>query len=405
MNRSSIFNKKIDFSKSYGSYLYDKNTKNKYLDFFGQYSTLAIGYNHRIFKSEKYLNEIKNIAHQKITNCEIFSDESSQFDKLFKEFTSVGIFSHYHYSCTGALAIEAAIKTAMDYKGSDKKRIISFKKSFHGINGYGGIFTDRFGPVKQRLENFPGSYWDQIDNPVIRYKNGEKIVNETLVENVLRQVEKIINQEKNVCAILVEPIQCTYGDYYFPISFFQGIRNLSSEYDIPLIFDEIQVGFGGTGKLWYFQHLPVEPDILVFGKKAQLSGIAVKEKFNKIFKKSIRLEVTWDADIVDMIRCKYIINAYREFDVLNNVKNMALLFENGLNNINNIKNIRHCGLLFAFDFDNKRNRDSFVQNMLKNKMLCNPTGDKTIRFRPNLCVTSDEINHALEILNKSSAII
>ena len=54
MNRSSIFNKKIDFSKSYGSYLYDKNTKNKYLDFFGQYSTLAIGYNHRIFKSEKY---------------------------------------------------------------------------------------------------------------------------------------------------------------------------------------------------------------------------------------------------------------------------------------------------------------------------------------------------------------
>ena len=201
MNRSSIFNKKIDFSKSYGSYLYDKNTKNKYLDFFGQYSTLAIGYNHTIFKSEKYLNEIKAIAHQKITNCEIFSDESSEFDKLFKDFTSLGIFSHYHYSCTGALAIEAAIKTAMDYKGSDKKRIISFKKSFHGINGYGGIFTDRFGPVKQRLENFPGSYWEQIDNPVIRYKNGKKIVNESLVDDTLKQVEKIINVEKNVCAI------------------------------------------------------------------------------------------------------------------------------------------------------------------------------------------------------------
>ena len=132
-----IFRKTIDFSKSSGSYLVDSKSGNEYLDFFGQYSTLAIGYNHPIFKTSYYLDEIKRIAHQKITNCEILSEESDEFNSIFKNYTSKGNFSHYHYCCTGALAIEAAVKTAMDYKGKGYERIITFKKSFHGINGIG----------------------------------------------------------------------------------------------------------------------------------------------------------------------------------------------------------------------------------------------------------------------------
>ena len=108
MNRSSIFRKTIVFSKSSGSYLVDSKSGNEYLDFFGQYSTLAIGYNHPIFKTSYYLDEIKRIAHQKITNCEILSEESDEFNSIFKNYTSKGNFSHYHYCCTGALAIEAA---------------------------------------------------------------------------------------------------------------------------------------------------------------------------------------------------------------------------------------------------------------------------------------------------------
>ena len=401
MNRSSIFKRKIDFKNSGGSYLFDKDTKKKYLDFFGQYATLALGYNHPIFKTDDYINEITRVAHQKITNCEIFSDESAEFDESFQNYTSKGIFTHYHYSCTGALAVEAAIKTAMDYKGQGHHRVISFKKSFHGINGYGGIFTDRFEPVNQRLKGFPGAYWEPIENPVIKYENGRKIVDNRLVQDSLFEIEDIITNQKNVCAILVEPIQCTFGDRYFPDDFFKGVRQLATKYDVPLIFDEIQVGFGGTGKLWYFEHLPIIPDILVFGKKTQLSGIAVQEKFSKIFEKSIRLEVTWDADIMDMIRCKYIIQAYKKYEILKNIDNMAARLMKGLSNIIGLQNIRSCGLLFAFDFDAKRTRDAFLQELLQNNMLCNPTGDNTIRLRPNLCVNTEEIDHALFILNKA----
>ena len=174
MNRSSIFSRKLDFKKSHGSYLVDKNNGQAYLDFFGQYSTLAIGYNHSIFKTAEYLNEINRVAHQKITNCEMLSDESAEFDEKFRAFTSSNLFKYYHYSCTGALAIEAAIKSAMDYKGPNCHRVISFKGSFHGINSYGGILTDRFDPVSNRLNGFPGPFWEPMDNPVIQYNNGQE---------------------------------------------------------------------------------------------------------------------------------------------------------------------------------------------------------------------------------------
>jgi L-lysine 6-transaminase len=380
----------------------DKDTKDKYLDFFGQYATLALGYNHPIFKSEQYLDEVRRVAHQKITNCEILSDESAEFDQKFRSFTSKGIFTHYHYSCTGALAIEAAVKTAMDYKGPNHHRVVSFKGSFHGINGYGGIFTDRFSPVDQRLEGYPGPYWEPITNPIIEYEKGKKVDDKTKLGKVLTEIEKIIKTENNVCAILVEPIQCTFGDRYFPEAFFTGVRDIATKYDVPVIFDEIQVGFGGTGKLWYYEHLPIEPDILVFGKKTQLSGIAVRKKFARIFEKPIRLEVTWDADIMDMVRCKYIIKAYEESNILNNVSLMAERLNDGLSKIKGIKNIRYCGLIFAFDFEEKSQRDVFMKELIENKMLCNSTRDKTVRLRPNLCVSPDEIDHALSIMSLAS---
>ena len=402
MNRSSIFNRKMDFEKSHGSYLVDKGNNEKYLDFFGQYSTLAIGYNHKIFNSHEYIEEIKRVAHQKITNCEILSDESSEFDKMFRKYTSNGYFSHYHYSCTGALAIEAAIKTAMDYKGKGHHSVITFKGSFHGINSYGGFLTCRFEPVKNRLKDFPKIMEKPFDNPVIRYKDSKKIVNSNFVNEVLNKIEHRIKSNNNVCAILVEPIQCTYGDYYFPNEFFTGIREIANRYDIPLIFDEIQIGFGGTGKIWFHEHLPIVPDILVFGKKTQLSGIAVQKQFSKIFKNSIRLEVTWDADIIDMIRCKYIMKVLKDELILQNVNKMANRLKSGLENIKELKNLRNKGLIFAFDFSDKQKRDLFFNELINNQMLCNPTREKTIRLRPHLCVNKDEIDHAIKVIKTVS---
>jgi L-lysine 6-transaminase len=154
--------------------------------------------------------------------------------------------------------------------------------------------------------------------------------------------------------------------------------------------------------LWYYEHLPIEPDIIVFGKKTQLSGIAVQEKFSTIFNKAIRLEVTWDADIMDMIRCKYIMQVYADSYVLNNVIEMADRLKTGIINIPVIINVRNCGLIFSFDFEESAQRDKFFEILTDNNMLCNPTRDKTIRLRPNLLVSLEEVDHALSIMNTAA---
>ena len=110
------------------------------------------------------------------------------------------------------------------------------------------------------------------------------------------------------------------------------------------------------------------------------------ENLPKIFNNPIRLEVTWDADVVDMVRCRFILKAYNKHNVLDNVKKMSLLFSDELKKLKMLKNIRSQGLLFAFDLETSKIRNKFVEVLFKNNMICNPTRDKTIRLRPHLLI-------------------
>ncbi len=403
MNRKSRYKIEIDFKKSKNSYIFDKSRNKYYLDFFGQYASLVIGYNNKIFDTKKFQSEIKNIVKQKIVNNEILSSETKEFNKTFQKFTnSNNYYKNYHYCCTGALAVESAIKAAIDYKKVKNPFIVSFKGSFHGINGYGGILSDRIGQVNNRLKGFPGNYWSKFDSPIFKYKNNKAVFDLTLLNKTTSNLDTYIKQNNNVSGIIIEPIQCTNGDRYYPNQFFENISQITKKYDVPLIFDEVQTGFCVTGKKWYFEHTNIKPDIVIFGKKTQTSGIMVNKKLSRIFKNPIRLEVTWDGDVVDMIRCKHIINLLIKENVLNNVNKMSIKFYNGLKEIKNIYNIRNSGLLFAIDVKDKSKQTIFTNKLFKMGMLCNPTGNNTIRFRPNLLVNTKEIEHALNIISSVS---
>tara|TARA_R110000851_G_scaffold32298_1_gene86807 strand:- start:3082 stop:4263 length:1182 start_codon:yes stop_codon:yes gene_type:complete len=384
---NSKFNINIDFKKSERLYLFDRNTNRRYLDFFGMYASLPLGYNHNIFESDKFRDEMLGASKVKINNCEFFSNESIEFDKKFMDYANKDNFSNFHYTCTGALAVEAAIKTALHATGYRPLNVLSFRNSFHGVNSYGSFITDRFWPVNAKLDQLPDIFSTKIDLDL------------SIMEYHLKK--------NNITCVIIEPIQCSAGDIYHDLSFFEGARSLCDQYNIPLIFDEIQVGFGGTGKLWFYQHTKIIPDIVIYGKKTQLSGIMVNEKYSQIFdsKNITRLQVTWDGNLLDMIRCKYIIEAYEKYNILQNVKNRSSSFLRMLKGLKNIQNPRSCGLIAAFDMENTKQRDNLVKELYNNGMIVNKTGNRSIRLRPALTISENDIKAATEIFNKSIKII
>lgn len=377
--RSSRLKITPDLNKSHGSFLVDASTGKEYLDFFSMYSSLPLGYNHKIFESYDFIEEILEVSSVKVTNCEFITKHSIDFDEQFKKFTSLGKFSHYHYCCTGALAIEAAIKTAIDYKKAKNPKILSFAGAFHGINSWGCFTTSRTGPVTSRLEGFPDMFSKKVKN------------------DSSREVMEQIFKNNDLTAVLLEPIQATFGDQYVTKEFIRTLRDLCSDYNVPLIFDEVQIGFGATGKVWYFEHLGIEPDILVFGKRTQLSGIMVKDNFSEIFKTPIRLEVTWDGTLVDMIRCKHVIRAYEEDKILQNVEKQSQKIVDYLKNNENFLNVRNKGMIIAFDFASSEKCEDYTKKMHQNGLIFNKTGNKTIRFRPSLSITDEELKCFFEI--------
>lgn len=402
MHRSSVFKLKIDFDKSHDSYLADKNSGKEFLDFFGMYSTVTLGYSHPIFKESSFLTDIQRVAHLRTTNCEMSSSEAELFYEHFSNHPAMQPFENFHFSCTGALGIEAAIKAAIDEKGSLNPKIISLRESFHGINSYGSFVTDRFPPVGARLNGFPEMGWYKVHNPRIIYKNNE--VDLAATEEGLEKFKKEFNAcieqagEENITALLVEPVQATAGDHYFPESFFSLIRELCDRHKICLIFDEIQTGFGATGKMWYHQHQNIFPDIVVFGKKAQVCGIMCRQPIQKIFKNPVRLEVTWDGELIDMIRSTYVLQAIEKYNIFENVKMRGEQLRRGLRAMPGVLNVRGQGLLVAFDLESHEHQEQFFKKAVQRQLLCNRTRDVTVRLRPNLSVSEHEIAQGLDIM-------
>lgn len=371
----SLFNIKIDFELSNGSMVFDKFTNQKFLDLFSMYSTLPIGYNHPIFDID-YKNKIAKLSHIRSTNNLFFSDELNDFFEKFRKYT----FSEYiHLTCTGALAVEAAIKCAMVKKKKINPVVLSLKRSFHGINSW-GFLTDRFASTEERMRYIPRNNWKNLE-----------------YEEIIHLFEK--GDIDDLVAIVIEPIQCTAGDLYIPIEHLKKIKELCVNNNICLIFDEIQTGMGVTGNMWYSEKINIQPDILVFGKKAQVSGIVVNEEYSECLNSPIqRLEVTYDGDLIDAVRSTYILKAYEQHNLLENLNVKHDFYKNLLSS--NVLNYRSTGLLIAFDFETKEKRDFFTKTCFENKLICNGTGEKAVRLRPNLAISQDEMNLSAEIFLK-----
>ena len=372
----TIFDIEIDFDKSSGSHIYDRKSQSQFLDLFSMYSSLTLGYNHPTF-DESFYEKIRHIVNLRVSN-NIF--QSNEFNNFIKKFSHYFLGRRLHFNCTGALAIESSLKCAMEAKKTSNPMVLSLSNSFHGVNCW-GFLTDRSGTVGKRMENFPRNNWKNVP-----FESLENYFNS--------------NNLNDLVAFVLEPIQCTSGDIYIPIDQIKKIEALCKKNDICFIVDEIQTGFGVTGSKWYSDLIGIDPDIIVFGKKTQICGIAVKPRYAACIDNPYqKLDVTFDGDLLDAIRAEYIMKAYEADDLISRANSVNKIFSDELKNV--VQNYRSQGLLIAFDFASRSIRDKFIKCCYEQSLLCNPTGELSVRIRPNMAISYEDIDEAIEKIKKA----
>lgn len=157
--------------------------------------------------------------------------------------------------------------------GSPDLAILSFANSFHG-RGFGSLSTTRSKAVHKL--DIPSFNWPQAPFPALKYPlEKHEAENAAEEKRCLAKVEELITSwHCPVAGLIVEPIQSEGGDNHASASFFQGLRDITAKHGVMMIADEVQTGFGATGKFWGHQHwnLTSPPDMVTFSKKAQTAG-------------------------------------------------------------------------------------------------------------------------------------
>jgi L-lysine 6-transaminase len=343
----------------------------------------------------------------------------AEFVDTFRKYAVPDYFKHLFFISGGALAVENGLKAAFDWKvrkniengilNEKGGQVIHFKDAFHGRTGYTLSLTNTFN--ENKIKYFPKFNWPRIINPKITFPmNNENIEKVKDLENqAISDIEKsIVDNPNDIACLIIEPIQGEGGDNHFRKEFFLKLRNICNENDIMFMIDEIQSGVGLTGKMWAHEHYDFKPDILAFGKKTQVCGVMVTDRVDEIkdnvFSVSSRLNSTWGGNLVDMVRCQKYLEIIDEEKLVKNAQIQGEILLEGLVKISEkypkiVSNVRGKGLMCAFDLPTPEKRDKLQKMLFSNKLAIITCGSNTIRFRPPLIISSEEIDEALVILD------
>ena len=409
----------FDMEKSNGVHIYDSKHRRTLLDFFTCFASVPLGYNHpKMVHDEEFKKNLMLAALTNPSNSDIYTTQYAQFVQTFSRVGIPEYLPHAFFIAGGALAIENALKVAMDYKvqknfkkGYTKEhglKVLHFENAFHGRTGYTLSLTNT---VPDKTKWFAKFDWPRVSVPSIKFpltkESLEDLINR---ENIsLAQIHQaFLDNKDDICAIIIEPIQSEGGDNHVRQEFLEQLRVIADENDCFLIYDEVQTGVGLSGKFWAHEHFGehARPDIVAFGKKMQVCGILVGNKVDEIetnvFKVPSRINSTWGGNLVDMVRSSRILEIIEEDKLLDKAAHSGSYLQNQLFKIaeksDKISNIRGKGLITAFDFPTKDMRNHFVTKGMEQGVMFLGCGEKTIRFRPALIIGEEHIDTGLDVL-------
>ena len=407
-----------DLEESHGSWLIDKRDGSEFLDMFSMYAAGAVGYNHPDIVAQR--DRLAISAQNKPTLSDIYNVFYAEFLDRFSKTAIPDYLPHTFFIEGGSLAVENTLKVAFDWKvrknisnGKEEKgsKIIHFKEAFHGRSGYTLSLTNTTDPRKTMY--FPIFDWPRIINPKLSFPITDYFLEEVKknAKIAVEQIEATIsNNPDDIAAMIIEPIQGEGGDNHFRDEFFIALRQLCDENEMLYILDEVQTGIGITGKWWAHQHNSVKPDIITFGKKSHVCGLLagrrIEEVKNHVFAESSRINSTFGGNLTDMVRFQMVLEIIEKENLLENVRIMGDFLQSKLHNLSEefpfyVTNPRGLGLFAAFDLPSQTERDNLLANLLENKLLILPSGDRAIRFRPHLNVSKKDLIKALDIIQST----
>jgi 4-aminobutyrate aminotransferase-like enzyme len=350
---------------------------------------------------------------------------------------------------TGAEAVENAIKSVLLHRmktsaDADGGFIVSFDGAFHGRTLGSLAVTHR---KKARL-GFPTFDWPHVTFPFEEAAapratarreerslkqvwdllvSGRQPRAERLIDTYRREIDAIdqflaepapdlhafvdaqraslspavVRRSRRVAAVLVEPIQGEGGVRLVSARFMRRLRLLTRIYDVPLIFDEVQTGWGMTGRLWAHESfdLPCPPDVVTWAKKAQNGVLFVSEELATFFQEEKKFNTTWEGDSVGMVRLLALLD---KLD-LEQVQRTGQRARAGLVSLARdyreiLKNVRGAGVMLAFDIQRADWRDALRDRAFRRGLVLLPAGERALRFYPRYDTEPSAIDEALAIL-------
>ena len=408
----------IDLEKSRGSYLVDAANGHRLIDLYGFFGSMPIGFNHPHFDEPDVQRDLLRAAKVKVANSDVYSEAYAKFVDTFARVAGLAPLDRYLFIEGGALAVENTLKAAMDWKvrknmaaghGERGTEILHFRSAFHGRSGYTMSLTNT-DPRKTDL--FAKFDWPRVSCPHIDFSLPESEREKDVIAREKKSAQEIqsfiAKRGVDICAIIIEPIQGEGGDNHFRGEWLRKLREICDENEILLIFDEVQTGLGTTGKTWCSQHFDVLPDLMSFGKKAQVCGIMAGPRVDEVKDNAIRLpsrlNSTWGGNLTDMVRSTHFMHIIEQEFLVENAAKVGAHFLGQMRELQQyepmISAVRGRGLFIAFDLPDGKTRERFWKGLYDLGVLTLRSGERSIRFRPALNISAETVDEAMGLIRR-----
>ena len=356
----------IEITKGKGCRTYD-NEGNEYLDLYGGHAVISIGHSHPY-----YVNKLNEQA-QKL----VFYSNSVQ-NSLQKELADkLGKMSGYEdYSLflinSGAEANENALKLASFHNGRSK--VVAFDKSFHGRTS-----------AAVRVTN----------NPKIVAPINEGFDVEFLSLNDIASVRNSLKNE-DVCAVIIEGIQGVGGIQVPDNQFLCELSDACKATGTVLILDEIQSGYGRSGKFFAHQHAGIRPDIITvakgMGNGFPIGGVLISPAFEPSFG---LLGTTFGGSHLACTAAIAVLDVMKEERLVENALETGNYLLSELRKLTQVKDVRGLGLMIGIEFEGSV-KELRSRLLFEKKIFTGVSGTSTIRLLPPLCLTKQDADVFLD---------